>query len=473
MADPNTLLQRANLAPLLLVNMGVATHATIWYMATTAMPSAVAELGAAAYISWATSVYLVTSILGGALMAFLKGRWGALMTMALAGLVVMAGGVLATAAPGITAILLGRAMQGLGEGVLVALSYALVRELFANALAPKVFATQAVSWGLAIVLGPLAGGWLTEVGSWRLAFLGTALLPLPMVWLGWRILRHQQPLAAVRHPAPMLRLLLLAAAVMAITVSGRLPNPATGGAAVVLGFLLIALVLRIDRGCRQHLFPTAFPGLRHPASLGLWVLLLMPLSEASVYVYGPYILQMHRGLSPMMAGYIGAIHAVAWTVVAMLVGSVPARWQGAAMLSGPAILALGLAGLALTLATHTLAWVAVAMVLVGVGFGISNPFLNQRVMATAQKGQEDATAGAIPTLGSLGGAVSAALAGLVGNASGLAGPLDTTVVQRAAWALFGGGCLIALAAVWMAWRMLRSLQTPVRAETTPPPGARP
>lgn len=467
MAD--TLLHRANFAPLLLVNLGVAAHATIWYMATTAMPSAVAELGAAAYISWATSVYLVTSILGGALMAFLKGRWGALATMALAGLVVMAGGLLATAAPDIVAILVGRALQGLGEGVLVALSYALVRELFSNALAPKVFATQAVTWGVAIVIGPLAGGWLTATWSWRMAFLGTALLPLPMLWLGWRILRHQGVQAAVRHPPPMLRLLLLTAAVMAITASGRLPGLVAGLAAVGGGFLLIALVLRIDRRCQQHLFPTAFPGLGHPASLGLWVLLLMPLSEAAVYVYGPYILQMHRGLSPMMAGYIGAIHAIAWTGVAMLVGYIPLRWQGSAIVAGPAILALGLAGLAVTLATHTLGWVAVAMVLVGVGFGISNPFLNQRVMACAQRGQEDATAGAIPTLGSLGGAISAALAGLVGNASGLAGPLDTSVVQRAAWALFGGGALIALPAVWLAWRMLNSLpaHAPPAARTAP------
>ncbi len=469
MADPHTLLRRANLAPLLLVNLGVAAHATIWYMATTAMPSAVAELGAAAFISWATSGYLVTSILGGALMAFLKGRRGALATMGVAGLVVVAGGVLAAAAPGITAILVGRALQGLGEGVLVALSYALVRELFSNSLAPKVFATQAVSWALAIVVGPLVGGWLTATWSWRMAFLGTALLPLPMLWLGWRILRHQAAQAAARHPPPMLRLLLLAAAVMAITASGRLPGLAAGLCAVAAGFLLIALVLRIDRRSRQHLFPTAFPGLQHPASLGLWVLLLMPLSEAAVYVYGPYILQMHRGLSPMMAGYIGAIHAIAWTGVAMLVGYIPLRWQGAAILSGPAILALGLAGLALTLATHTLGWVAVAMVLVGVGFGISNPFLNQRVMACAQRGQEDATAGAIPTLGSLGGAISAALSGLVGNASGLAGPLDTAVVQRSAWALFGGGTLIALCAVWLAWRMLHSLRAPAAAGATAAP----
>ena len=46
------------------------------------------------------------------------------------GIVVTAGGLLAAAAPGIALVLVGRVLQGLGEGVLVALSYALVRELF-------------------------------------------------------------------------------------------------------------------------------------------------------------------------------------------------------------------------------------------------------------------------------------------------------------------------------------------------------
>jgi hypothetical protein len=44
-----------------------------------------------------------------------------------------------------------------------------------------------------------------------------------------------------------------------------------------------------DRRSRPKLFPTAFPGFLHPVSLGLWVLVLMPLAEAAVYVYGPYI----------------------------------------------------------------------------------------------------------------------------------------------------------------------------------------
>jgi MFS family permease len=411
------LLQRHNLAPLVLVNMGVGTHAIVWFMVVTAMPSVVDDLQAEPFLSWATSIYLVATIVGGAMMTLLKGGFGGRRAMLASGIVVTAGGLLAAAAPGITLVLAGRVLQGLGEGVLVALSYALVRELFDIRIVPRVFGIQAVTWGFAIFLGPMAGGWLTEAWTWRGAFVGTAIQPL-LVLAGWVLSDRRVPLSH-SHAVPGLRLLQLVCGVMAIAVANRMSGAWPGMALVALGFGLIAWMLRIDRHAARHMFPTVFPGLGHPVALGLWVLLLMPMAQMAIYVYAPYILQLHRGLSPTWAGYLSAVHAIAWSVSAVLVAPLARAGQNRVLLTGPLLLALGLAGLAITLAAQPLAWVAAAMLLVGTGFGVSYSFLNQRVMASAQAGQEDATAGAAPTLGSLGGAVGAAVAGLAGNSLGL------------------------------------------------------
>lgn len=458
MSDRDKLLRRANLGPLLLVNMGVMTHALVWYLVNTAMPTAVRELDAAAYISWSTSVYLIFSILGGAAMAPCKSRYGARGAIIGASLVVTAGSLLAAFAPTILEVLAGRALQGLGEGLLMALSYALVRDLFANSLVPRVFAVEALTWGIALALGPLVGGWLTQTWSWRAAFIGAAMVPLPMLLLGLRILRGSSNRASTEvHGAPSGRILLLALGVMLIAAADRFTTLTFGLASVLCGVLLVGLVLKIDRTRSPHLFPTAFPGLRHPASLGLWVLLLMPLAQAPVYTYIPYIVQMHRGLTPTMAGYVGVVHALTWVFAAALIGVLATRWQQRIMLSGPVLLAFGLALLALTLATQPLALVCVGLALVGAGFGVSNAFLCQRVMAAAQPGQEDATAGSIGTLPLLGGAISAAMAGMVGNAIGLDQVLTDDKVARAAWALFGSGTLLALLAWMLALRLARRL----------------
>ncbi len=461
MPDKPPGLTRSQLAPLVLVNLGVAIHAMIWYMASTVMPSAVDELNAAAFISWATSVYLVTTILGAVMMAPAKARFGSWRAMAGAAFLVSLGSVAAAVAPSILLLLVGRALQGLGEGMLVALSYALVRELFDNAVVPRVFGIQAATWGVAILLGPLAGGSLTELWSWRAAFVATALLPAPMLVVGWKILHRQVIPVPTRQSAPLGRLLLLALGVMAIAAADRPRVTWLGACLVLAGIGVITLVLRIDKRRAPHLFPTCFPQLRHPVSLGLWVLLLMPLAQAPVYVYGPYILQMYRGLSPTLAGYFGATHALAWSITAILVSRLHPRWQGSAVLGGPALLTAGLAGLAFSTATQPLPLVLASLVLVGVGFGVCNMFINQRIMARMQTGQEDETAGAIPTLQGLGGAISAALAGLAGNAIGLDRHLGVDIVQHASLALYGGGAVLSLLAVAMAWRFLRALRQAV------------
>lgn len=449
------LLQRSNLAPLVLVNLGVGTHAVVWFMVVTAMPSVVDDLRAEPYLSWATSVYLVSTILGGASMALLKARLGARRALVLAGFVVVAGGLLAAAAPGIVLVLLGRVLQGVGEGVLVALSYALVRELFDIRLLPRVFGIQAVTWAVAIFLGPMAGGWLTEVWSWRAAFIGTALLPLPMLVLArWVLPAGHTPAVDDRAAVvPGLRLGLLVLGVMAIAVANRLPALGWGVMLVLLGFALLALMSWLDRRSDRHVFPTVFPALTHPVSLGLWVLVLMPLAYMGILVYIPFLLQFHRGLSPTVAGYLGAVHAVAWSVAAVLVAPWATRGQNRAIQAGPVLLAAGLLLLAWALPSQPMVWVVLALVLVGSGLGLSYSFLNQRVMANAQPGQEDATAGSAPTLGALGGAVGAAIAGLVGQAVGLEQPLQPQAVVQAGWMLAGGGAVLALLAAVLARRL--------------------
>ncbi|MBP6850612.1 MAG: MFS transporter [Rhodoferax sp.] len=453
-------LGRRHLAPLVLVNLGVGMHAMIWYMASTVMPSVVQDLGSADSISWATTIYLVTTILGAVAMAGAKARWGAWWAMVGASVLVTLGSLAAAAAPSIFLVLVGRALQGLGEGMLVALSYALVRELFNNAQVPRVFGIQAATWGITIFLGPLAGGWLTETWSWRAAFIGAAVLPIPMLAMGARILRRHPRGNATVLPAPWWRLIFLTLGVIAIAAADRPAQASLGVALVLAGVAMIAVVLRLDKRRAPHLFPTSFPQLHHPVSLGLWILLLMPLAQAPVYVYGPYILQMYRGLSPTLAGYFGATHALAWSITAILMARLHPRWQNASILSGPALLTAGLAGLALSTATQPLGLVLASLVVVGVGFGVCNMFVNQRIMASVQPGQEDETAGAIPTLQGLGGAISAALAGLAGNAIGLDNTLTVDVVQRASLALYGGGALLSLLAVAMAWRFLQALPPP-------------
>jgi hypothetical protein len=241
-----------------------------------------------------------------------------------------------------------------------------------------------------------------------------------------------------------------------IAIADRLDSALLGGAAIVAGIAAVALALKIDRRAASHLITTVFPSLRHRVSLGLWILILMPMGEAGVVVYVPYLLQLDRGLAPTFAGYLGAIHALTWSLSALCVASLTPRWHGLAIVSGPTTLAIGMILLGIGLAGSPLTLVGGALALVGIGFGISHSFINQRIIAAAPEGQEDATATAIPTLECLGGAIGAAAAGLVGNAAGFGGVLTPDVVETGSLGVFGGGGLIVLLGVAAAVLFLRS-----------------
>jgi hypothetical protein len=103
------------------------------------------------------------------------------------------------------------------------------------------------------------------------------------------------------------------------------------------------------------------------------------------------------------------------------------------------------------------------MILVGCGFGVSYSFITQRVMGTAEPGQEDATIAAMSTLFGMGGAISAAVSGLIGNSVGLDGPLTSDVVDTASLILFGGGALLAILGIVCAWRLTHAYAAHQRA----------
>src|SRR5690606_39091112 len=75
--------------------------------------------------------------------------------------------------------LAGRSIQGFGGGILFALSYALIRLVFAPGLWSRAMALVSGMWGTATLCGPALGGVFAQGGHWRWAFL--SLLPVAAV----------------------------------------------------------------------------------------------------------------------------------------------------------------------------------------------------------------------------------------------------------------------------------------------------
>jgi MFS family permease len=142
----------------------------------TAMPVAARELDGVSLYAFAFSGYFTTSLFG----MVLSGQWsdrrgplGALTT----GIAAFGAGLLLSGTAGVMWLfILGRAVQGLGGGLVIVALYVVVGRVYPERLRPAIMAAFAASWVVPSIVGPLASGAVTEHLGWRWVFVGIPVL---------------------------------------------------------------------------------------------------------------------------------------------------------------------------------------------------------------------------------------------------------------------------------------------------------
>jgi len=439
--------------------LGVALHAFNWFVVNTATPSAVLELGRADLLSWVTAFYLVFSILGSSGAAFLKSRIGLRALLPGATLALILGCAVIAFAPSMHVVLVGRIIQGVAEGVIYALSYIIAAEVVGHRALPALWALLALVWALATILGPIAAGILIELWSWRVAAAALIVPAIMFVQLGLKVLPRMEKPPEGQARWPIGRLACLAVGSLALCIASE-----TGGfqallvSAAALGLIFIGLLL--DRYAVRGLFPRRLLGFDTPSVQGLWLLALMLIADASVFMFAPFIVQVHFGMPALVAGQIASLTAIGWSVSALIVAKTRQSKTAALVVAGPTSLAIGLGAIAGSLSLHSLVGMSASLFVIGIGFGVSHGFISQRTIAHSEKGEEDVTSGGIPTVEGLGSSVGAALAGIVATTAGFPAMevgLHPFVVTATT------GAAIALPAIFLALKFVTAGPSPTPA----------
>ncbi|KQW31416.1 hypothetical protein ASE36_03955 [Rhizobium sp. Root274] len=418
------LLAPRHAATTVMLCMGVALFAFNGFLVTTVMPSAIAEIGGGNLIAWSVSLYLIGSIVSGASAAGLKSRFGARLVMLAATLLFLGGTLAAALATSMPQVLLGRMAQGLGEGIVAALCYALIPALYPVRLVPKVFGAEAMVWAVASFGGPFAAGWITETLSWRAAFLVNIPLGLIFLLLAVKTATPREK-SDTGGRIPLAPLLLLAAGLLVLLSAGSVADLGGSALTVIVGLLLIGTSVIRDRKAPHRLMPQGAFGFGSTVGAGLWVVLLMPVAQATSAVYIVFGLQHVFGYGPTAAGGFGAVMAMSWSVVAVLIANLSSpSARRRAIQGGPVLQCAGMILVALGMTKHLLPVLVLGQIFVGAAFGSSWSYLNQMLMASSPTTERDKTSGLLPTLQSAGYAIGAALAGLTANSLGFAGSAD-------------------------------------------------
>ena len=411
---------------------GVLLHSMNVLVTATLLPSVVAELGGANLMSWPTTAFVASSIIAASGTGLISGRFGSRRAFSGGAVIYAAGAALCACTSSMAFVIAGRFVQGLGGGLLSALAYVLVRNVFAAALWPRAFGLLSGVWSVTVLIGPLVGGVFASYGQWRGAFvtvaaigclLGTgAVVTLPAD-------RRVEETVSPTFPAGRVTLICGAIALLsAASVATGLAIRAMLVTATVAAFVLM---IRADRRAAAPLLPSDAFSLRSRTGAGLWMILLMSVGYTPLAIYAPLFLQRLHGVSPLGAGYMVALASGAWTTAALSVPSLSADWPPRLIIIGPSAMAAGLAGVGVLMAPGPVAALILPIVLIGIGIGAAWAFVLQRVMSGAKRGEENTAAASAATVQQAGIALGAAIAGLVANASGLDNALDSGSVLRA------------------------------------------
>ncbi|MEU8005696.1 multidrug effflux MFS transporter [Catellatospora sp. NPDC049111] len=159
-----------------------------------AFPTIAADLRVSpAAVQLTLTVALIGIALGQFVMGPLSDRWGRRRPIIAGTVLFFVSSLLITLAPTIEVMTALRLVQGFAGGIGIAISRAVVRDLYSGAEASRFFSRLTLVFGVAPVIAPTIGAAVLEFTSWRGVFALLALYGLVMVVVGWRFLPETLP----------------------------------------------------------------------------------------------------------------------------------------------------------------------------------------------------------------------------------------------------------------------------------------
>ncbi|HWS37680.1 MAG TPA: MDR family MFS transporter [Actinoplanes sp.] len=343
---------------------------------STALPTIVGELHGLEHMAWVTTAYILAATIGMPVYGKLGDLIGHKVVFIAAIGFFVAGSIVAALAGGMTALIAGRALQGLGGGGLMIISQSIVADLVPPRERAKFLAPMGAVFGIAAVAGPLLGGWFTDQHSWRWAFWIN--VPLGAIAIG-------VALFALRLPRKELtaRLDYVGTALMAAAVTCTVLFATWGGTEydwsdpIIIGLGIAAVAtwtafLLTQRTAAEPIIPLHL--FRNPIFVVATVLgmLVVGVAMFAIVGYMPTYLQMVYGVSATESGLLMLPMVVGIMATALTSGALLGRTGRYKIypIAGTVLLII-FAALLSQVTTTTALWVIGAyLVIAGAGIGL-------------------------------------------------------------------------------------------------------
>ena len=394
----------------------------------TALPRIVSDLGGLTHLSWVVSAYVLASTSTMPLYGKLSDQYGRKPMIYAAILIFLLGSVLSGMAQTLLQLIIFRAIQGIGAGGLMPLAQIIIGDIVPPAKRGRNQGSIAAVFAICSVIGPIAGGVITDLLSWHWIFyINLPIGAVALVMIGRALKRP--------HHSHSRRIDYLGAALLTSCTTSFLLVLALGGnewawdspeiiclSALAL-VLFVLFILHIRRDSEPVLPPDLF---RNRLFVVACIVLALTFMGASLFL--PLFFQMVMGVRASPSGLLTGPLMIGVVISSMVNGRVLLHRFGRykpAQLCGLSLATVAFAVLAWAAATSQGFWIIEPSVFaLGLGLGLVMPTMTiavQNALPLAHRGVGTATLAFFRSLGGLIGVTGsgAILAYHVQNAGGV------------------------------------------------------